>query len=67
MENLTDLSTNLVGPGAEDQQGNARSISGLRTSSNGHRLLRGGGSVHNRPRRVGESVPRQQEPEVKSA
>jgi hypothetical protein len=33
MENLTDSSTNLVGPEAEDQTGNARSISGLRTTS----------------------------------
>jgi len=28
MENLTDLSTHIGGPEAEDQQGNARSISG---------------------------------------
>jgi hypothetical protein len=33
LENLTDLSTNLVGPKVEDHQGNARSILGLRTSS----------------------------------
>jgi hypothetical protein len=32
MENLTDSSTNLVGPEVEDQLGNARSIRGRSTA-----------------------------------
>src|SRR4051812_28797283 len=50
MENLTDLSTNLIGPEAEDQQGNARSISGASGLALGRTSTIGpAGSVHNRP------------------
>jgi hypothetical protein len=66
-KHLTDLSTNFVGPEAEDQQGNARSISGLRTSSRTDIHCCVGQGVYNLPLRVGESVPRQQEPDVRRA